>query len=869
MNMKKKIVIVDGNSLLFRAYYATAYGDPNAIMRTSYGVPTNAVFAFSNMFSKILKDMSLGDSIFVGFDADGHTFRKDQYDDYKANRKPAPENLIPQFKIAREYLDALNIKWYEQHGIEADDICGTIAKLASKDDYQVTIYTSDHDYLQLIDKNTTVYLLKTGLSNMEPFDEAHLMDVYDLRPSEIVDFKGLVGDSSDNYPGVPGIGEKTAVKLIKQYGTVPAILDAAPTIKGKLGEKLVNGRQMAEMSYDLAKIRTDEELPFGLSDCIYQGYLFDSANTFAKKYELRQMMNRLPNDLKKGADDSSFKFSIVKKTPADLLTKEKIFLSLNLDFDSYHDDRPLGLSLSDGEETIYLEIDDALKDEELISYLENESFKKAVYDGKASIYSLSKLGIALKGVEDDILLAGYLLDSSVASSPSEIYRSLGLDIDGTEETLLFAEDGNKEKTSKMAYFGMISLEKIHQSLIDNDAMPLYRSIEVPLMKVLSKMEKEGFPLKVDELKEIGQAFIDKKNSLEKEIYAMAGELFNINSPKQIANILYDKLGLKANKNRGTSLAELTSIENEHPIVSKILEYRKYAKLVGTYIDGLVVHVKEDGKIHSYFNQAQTSTGRLSSSSPNLQNISARDEEGKLIRKAFHYDDENISLLSFDYSQIELRVLASLSGSSDYIELFKSGEDVHASTAAKIFGTNDVTSEMRRKAKAVNFAIIYGSTVYGLSEQIGTTPQEAGRIIRNFYSSYPEVGEYLNEIVRTCERQGYVTTMFGRRRYFRDINDPVFSKREAARRAALNAPIQGSAADLIKVAMIKVDEFLSKNKYKTKMVLQIHDELIFAVPNEELGIMKNELKNIMENAVPLPVPLKVSLGEGKTWYDSKD
>ena len=867
--MKKKIVIIDGNSLLFRAYYATAYGDPTAIMRTSYGVPTNAVFAFSNMFSKILKDMSLGDSIFVGFDADGHTFRKDQYDDYKANRKPAPEELIPQFKIAREYLDALNIKWYEQRGIEADDICGTIAKKASNEGYEVTIYTSDHDYLQLIDKNTTVYLLKTGLSNMEPFDENHLMETLGLTPSEVVDFKGLVGDSSDNYPGVPGIGEKTALKLIKEYGTVPAILEAAPNIKGKLGEKLINGRQSAEMSYDLARIRTDEELPFGLSDCIYKGYSFDSANEFAKKYELRQMMNRLPNDLKKGSSDSSFAFKVVEKIPSDILSKRKIGLALNTDFDSYHDDKPIGLAISDGEQTVYMAIEDILKDKELIDCLANENVKKVVYDGKATLYSLYRMGLRVYGIEDDILLAGYLLDSSVNSSPSEIYRSLGLDIDGSEDTLLFSNDNNLEKTAKMAYFAMSSLEKIHQSLSDNDAMPLYRSIEVPLMKVLAKMEQEGFPLKINELKEIGQAFIDKRNALEKEICEMAGEVFNVNSPKQIAVILYDKLGLKCNKNRGTSVAELAAIASEHPIVNKVLEYRKYAKLVSTYIDGLVVHVKDDGKIHSYFNQAQTSTGRLSSSSPNLQNISARDEEGRLIRKAFHYDDENISLLSFDYSQIELRVLASLSGCADYIELFKSGEDVHASTASKIFGTKEVTSEMRRKAKAVNFAIIYGSTIYGLSEQIGTTPQEAGRIIRNFYASYPEVGEFLNGIVKTCERQGYVTTMFGRRRYFRDINDPNFSKREAARRAALNAPIQGSAADLIKVAMIKVDEFLTKNKYKTKMVLQIHDELIFAVPNDELALMEKELKKIMENAVPMPVPLKVSLGEGKTWYDAKD
>ncbi len=866
--MGKKIVVIDGNSLLFRAYYATAYGDPTAIMRTSYGVPTNAIFAFSNMFSKILKELEPADSIFVGFDAEGPTFRRSKYDYYKANRKPAPAELCPQFKIAREFLDSLNIKWYEQSGVEADDICGTIAKLASKDGYEVKIYTSDHDYLQLIDKNSKVYLLKTGLSNMEEYDEAYLKEKVGISPSQVVDFKGLVGDSSDNYPGVHGIGEKTAVKLINEYKTLPSILDAAPNMKGKLGEKLINGRESAKMSYDLARIRTDLELPFSLKDCVYEGYSFEKINEFAKKYELRQLVNRLPTSLKKGDGSSSFEYKEVKEMPIEFEDASLLSLSLDTDFDQYHDVSPLGMALSNGEKTVYVDMNDLAKDEKLLSLLKNEKIEKIVYDGKATIYSLNKKGIEIKGIKDDILLSAYLLDSSVSSSPSEIYRSLGLDIEGNDSGLLFNDD-NKKKTAKMAYFAYSSLDRIIESLKDNEALSLYRSIEIPLMKVLSEMEEEGFPLNVDELKEIGKTFIDKRDMDAKEIYELAKERFNPNSPKQVASILYDKLGLKSNKNRGTSVDDLSLIKDEHPIVNKILEYRKYAKLVSTYIDGLIVHTKDDKKIHSYFNQAQTSTGRLSSSSPNLQNISARDEEGRMIRKAFHYENDDVSLLSFDYSQIELRILASMAGSNDYIDLFKSGEDVHAQTAAKIFDVKEVTPEMRRKAKAVNFAIIYGSTVYGLSEQIGTTPQEAGRIIRNFYSSYPTVGEFLNEIIKGAERQGYVTTMFGRRRYFKDINDPSYNKREAAKRAALNAPIQGSAADLIKIAMIKASDFLHKNKYKTKMVLQIHDELIFAVPKDELSIMKEELKKIMEHAIDLPVPLKVSLGEGHSWYDAKD
>lgn len=867
-HMKKKMVIIDGNSLLFRAYYATAYGDPSAIMRTSYGVPTNAIFAFSNMFSKILKDMKKGDSIFVGFDADGHTFRKDQYEDYKANRKPAPEDLIPQFKIVREFLNALNVKWYEKHGVEADDICGTISKMSADEDYEVTIYTSDHDYLQLINKNVKVSLLKVGLSNMELYDEAYLMEKVGLTPEKIIDFKGLVGDSSDNYPGVKGIGEKTAIKLINEYGSLPNILEAAPSMKGKIGQKIMDDRKNAEMSYDLARIRLDVDLPFSLSDCAYKGYKFDDINAFAKKYELRQLVNRLPTSLKIGEDDKKFAYKEVNVLPESFLSSETVGLALDTSYSEYHDITPSGLAICNGEETVYISIDSLKKDDKALSLLENGNVKKVVYDSKASLYSLDKLGIKLNGITDDILLSAYLLDSGTLSTPSEVYRSLGMDIDGNEDILLF-EDNNKEKIAKMAYFALASISRIKNSLKENEALNLYETIEMPLSKVLAKMEKEGFPLDLDILREIGKGFSEKRDNLEKEICVLADEKFNPSSPKQVAYILYEKLGLSGNKAHGTSVSELTPLIDEHPIVGKILDYRKYAKLVGTYIDGLSAHIKDDHKIHSYFNQAETTTGRLSSSSPNLQNISARDEESKSIRKAFHYNEENLNLMSFDYSQIELRVLADMSGSSSYQELFKEGKDIHYETAKKIFGVSEVTSEMRRKAKAVNFAIIYGSTVYGLSEQIGTSVSEAGNIIASFYRNYPEIGTYLNNIVKTAERQGYVTTMFGRRRYFRDINDPNYAKREAAKRAALNAPIQGSAADLIKIAMIKVDEFLNQNGYKTKMVLQIHDELIFAVPNDELEIMEKEIKNIMESAVSLSVPLKVNMGKGKNFYDIKD
>jgi len=547
----------------------------------------------------------------------------------------------------------------------------------------------------------------------------------------------------------------------------------------------------------------------------------------------------------------------------------KIGLALDIDFSSYHDEEPYGISISFDGVSYYEKIGDVKNDKTLINALENEAIEKDVYDGKASIYALNKMGIKLKGIKNDLLLAAYLLDSMSYSDPALVYSSFGVDIGGKKEVSLLDEGEEDGVTDKMAYYALALVDKATTSLKSVDAYALYSEVEMPLMEVLAKMEIEGFPLHKDKLDEYGDVFKEKKNALEKEIFSFAGESFNINSPKQIADVLYNKMGLKGPKSGGTSVDDLKGLVEENPIVGKILDYRKYAKLIGTYIEGLAPHIKEDGKIHSYFNQAQTTTGRLSSSSPNLQNISARDEEGKLIRQAFYYDEPSMNLLSLDYGQIELRILAALSGCEEYIDVFSSGRDVHTETAKKIFHTEEVTPLERRKAKAVNFAIIYGTTVYGLAEQIGGTPQEASSIIKTFYSTYPEVGTFLNKVISEAESKGYVTTMFGRRRYLREVNDPNYARREAARRAALNAPVQGSAADLIKIAMVKIDKFLAEGKYKTKMVLQIHDELIFKVPDEELETMKEKLSYLMTHAVTLPVKLTVEAGVGKSWYEAKD
>lgn len=868
---KRKIYVVDGNSLLFRAYYATAgYGDESSIMKTSAGIPTNAIFAFGNMLSKILSSFSGGESLFVGFDADSKTFRKQEFAAYKANRKPAPEYLAKQFPISRELLDALNVVHLEVSGIEADDLCGTVAKMASKQGYQVEVFTSDKDYLQLIDENITINLLKRGLSDMERMDPVSMPERFGFSPLQIIDYKGLCGDASDNLPGIPGVGEKTAVKLINEYQSFEKIIEAAENglIKGKLGENIKEHKDLGLECYKLATIKLDAELPFGLEDLVYPGYDFQKMNDFCQKYELKQLAGRLPLKLKIQPEEEKEIAPKSVETLKGIELPETIGLSFDVDEEDYHQAEIQGVAIAAGDEVYYLG-QNCLSDETLKKVLADENIQKDVYDGKAAIYAANRLGIALKGIRFDALLAAYLLDSSIKSEATMVFAHFGIDLTGGEsQQLSLFQEGNMNRTSRIAYFAKAIENKALSELRSNDVYSLYEDIELPLSKVLAQMEIEGFPLDGSELSKIGESFRAKVRSLEKEVTELAGENFNIASPKQVAFILYEKLGLGDGKEKSTSIEALKQIQDQHPIVNKILEYRKYAKLVGTYIDGFLPHIEKDGKIHTYFNQAQTATGRLSSSKPNLQNISARDEEGKLIRKAFYYPDGNYSILSLDYGQIELRVLAALSSCQKYIDVFNAGHDVHTETAKLIFHHDDVTPLERRRAKAVNFAIIYGTTPFGLAEQIEGTPYEAKQIIESFYLAYPEIGAYLRSIIASVERKGYVETMFGRRRYLRDITDGNYMKREAAKRQALNAPVQGSAADMIKIAMLHVDSYLKEGGYESKMVLQIHDELLFKIKKGEEFLI-DKLKALMEEAVSLPVKLTVEGGLGGSWYEAKD
>lgn len=869
MSNKQKITIIDGNSLLFRAYYATAYPGVE-IMRSSDGTPTNAIFAFSNMINKILSDVKEGEAVFVAFDTGKPTFRKKELETYKANRKPAPEDLVKQFPISREFLKAINIYQFEEEGYEGDDIAGSVAKKAEEEGYEVHIYTSDRDFLQLVDSNIFVHIIKKGLSDVAIMTPDKVKEEWGFEPIKIIDYKGLRGDSSDNLPGIPGIGEKTAVKLIQEYGDFDNIIANSDNIKGKIGEAIKANSEIGRISRDLAIILTDLKLPFSIDDLVYKGYEFKSINDFCQKYELKQFMNKVSPKWKT-ADISNlenFKVEIVNKLPE--IKNDKIGIAVDFSDDDYTNADIYGMAFEIDNKHYYIKLDDLKKDEYALSILKDENIKKCSYDFKANKVGLYQHGIEINGNYFDILISAYLADSSTKNVVESVLNKYGVDlvINEQESISLFSQE-NTEKTAKIAYFAYKLEEKAIKELEELSLIDLYRNLEIPLSTTLADMEIEGFPLDKKTLEMYGEEYKKKIDILSKEIYELAGETFNISSPKQIGEILFNKLGLKSNRKSSTSFDNLKELINDHPIVSKILEYRKYSKLLSTYVDGLKVHIHKDGKIHAKFNQALTQTGRLSSSDPNLQNISIRDEEGKMIRKAFYYPNHEYEILSLDYSQIELRVLASLSNCKGLLDIFKSGEDIHAATAKKVFNLEtEPTDAQRRRAKTVNFGIVYGISDWGLADQLEIPVSEAKALISNFYKSFPEISTFFQEIVNNALKDGYVSTLLGRRRYLRELHDSNYQTREFAKRAAMNAPIQGSAADLIKVAMNRVHQKMKEEKLNSKMVLQIHDELIFKVDKNEKDKLYNLVKDTMENALHLAIPLEVDGGFGLDWYSAK-
>lgn len=862
-----KIIVIDGNSLLFRAFYATYY-DPSNIMRTKSGQATNAIFAFSNMITSLLTNLKKGDGIFVGFDAGKDTFRHQEYKDYKANRPELPKDLITQFPIARELLDKLNIVHYECDNLEADDICGIIANKAQKEGYKVYIYTSDKDYLQLIDENITIELIKKGLKDIKEMTPQTFKEEWGFEPIQITDYKGLRGDDSDNLKGIPGVGDKTAKQLISQFGDLESIIQNADT-KTKVGRNIIEFQDNGRMCKHLAIIAKDQEIPIEVNETIYNGYKFNSVSEFANKYEFKSLVSKLPK-LFKQEEKHNEKVDFCEVFDSNSIDfDDKIGIDVDIENVNYHDAVFNGLAFTTSSKTFYISKANLLKDEKLLSILKNPDIKKFAFDFKKVRYVLAKNNIEVNGLFFDLILASYLINSSIKNDIESVLNYYSIDISyATTKNLLF-DDSTKQISIATSFYSIGLFEEIKEKLLARNQYELLVNIEQPLTIVLCDIELEGFPLDKETLLSFKTIYQEKLDILTKEIHLLAGEEFNINSPKQVSHILFEKLNLKSNRKGSTSVEFLEMIKNEHPIISKILEYRKYAKIISTYVDGLIPFIHEDGKVHSTFNQALTTTGRLSSSEPNLQNISTRDEEGKQIRKAFFYKDPTLSILSLDYSQIELRILAHLSDAKSMIEFFNNDEDVHASTAIKIFNLDrEPTSAERRRAKTVNFGIVYGISDYGLSEQLDCPISEAKEIIKNFYQAFPEIKKFLNHLIDDATEKGYAETMFHRRRYLPELQSSQYQVREFAKRAAMNAPIQGSAADLMKVSMIQVYNAIKEKGFKSKIVSQIHDELIFKVYEDEKEEFYKTVKEIMENSVKLKVKLKVDGGYARDWFSAK-
>lgn len=860
----KKMLLMDGNNMLFKAYHATSYG---RMMTTSNGIPTNAVYGFVLMMQKAM-EMIQPDVVLVAWDSGKLTFRHKEYEGYKGKRKEVDQELIVQFPMAREYLDAAGIPRYEQDGIEADDIIGTMAKRYP--DYQINILSSDKDLWQLIDPTTNIYVMKKGLTDILVMDENALQESMGITPLQIIDLKGLMGDASDNIPGVKGVGEKTALKLLQEYKTLEGVYEHIEEIKGKLKEKLENDRENAFLSKHLATIITNAELPFQAEELAFHGYQ-DSVHDFFVKYEMNSFIKKTQVTKKEEPIDCK----VVTKLPSEILCEDSI-LWADTNCENYFDAELYGFAVAKKQKIYYIRLADAQRDVDFLAYL-TSSCHKITYDAKNVYHALYKAGMPFGNISFDVMIAAFLLDGSI-SDYEKLIEKYQLQNQYQKEEV-YGKRGKPKLVDEQERIQYVitqcaNLARIHEQLKseleEKEMLELFETIEMPLTRILFEMEKNGVYTDLQVLDDIAKATEEKINTLSKQIYTYAEKEFNINSPKQLATILYDDLGLKGGgKKRSTAADVLEKLVHVHPIIPLLLEHRKYSKLYSTYAIGLSKHVHGDGKIHTIFNQTQTQTGRLSSSEPNLQNISVRDEEGKEIRKAF-VASEGHTLMSADYSQIELRMLAHMADEHEMIDAFNHGIDIHTKTAMQIFDAaqEDVDANMRRSAKTVNFGIVYGQSDFGLSEQLGISRKEAHSFIEKYFASYPNIKTFMDETIAFCEAHGYVKTLFQRRRYIKEINDKNYMMREFGKRAAMNAPIQGSAADLIKVAMIRIDEDMKQRKLKSRMILQIHDELIFDVLDEELDIMKEVVEKGMQNAMQLKVPLIAEATTGKNWYDAK-
>lgn len=866
----EELILIDGNSLLFKAFYATSYTGNYMVNRN--GIPTNGVYGFARMVEKIISTNPK--YVIVAFDHGKKTFRNELLDTYKATRKETPQELVPQFALAREYLTAHNITWYEIEGYEGDDIIGTLVDFGEKNNLKVSVYTGDKDANQLISSQTTIYRTVKGVTELDIYNEQTLLDKYGLKPDQFRDFLGLMGDSSDNIPGIKGVGEKTALKLLHQYGTIEGLQEHQDEIKGKMGEKIRAGMEDALMSKKVATILRDIPIDVDLEKATYQGYDYETLKSFYEKYDMNSLIKSMTTE---AAPKKELKLEIVDHMPE--ITKDSAVYPSIYDT-NYHRSIILGYGIYNDEQAYFISYENALKDELFLAYLKDENKKKYGYDIKSAVIGSRWNGIEINGYTFDLSLASYVLEPAIKEELK--YVCTHFDYEGVQyDEEVFGKGAKKHiPEDDILASHIVSKAKaiyelkdvVTKELKDKNQYELYENIELPVTRILGEMEFAGTEIDLDVLKEMDTAFDETIEKLANDIYRISGTTFNISSPKQLGQVLFEDLGLKGGKKTktgySTSQDVLEKIIDAHPVVPLVLEYRMLTKLSSTYLKGLQEQVFPDNKIHTIYKQTLTHTGRLSSVDPNLQNIPVRSEEGKLIRKAFV--SHNGYLVSFDYSQIELRILAHMAHVTNLIDAFNQGKDIHRHTAALVFGVKDeeVTPQMRSQAKAVNFGIIYGMSEFRLSKDIGMSISEARDFINKYFETYPEVKTYMDEVVETCKKQGYVSTLLNRKRYIPTINDKNFMVRQQAQRYAMNTPIQGTGADILKLAMIEVDKALKEKNLKSQMILQVHDELIFDVFEDELEEVMSLVKEKMENCIKMDVPLIVEGNYAKNWCELK-
>lgn len=885
--MKDKFLIIDGSSLIHRAFYAWP------LLTNKAGEFTNAVYGLAVMLNKVL-ETEKPRKVVICFDKSRITFRTNIFADYKGNRGETPEELKPQFELAKVLVDNMGIAWEEIENYEADDIIGTLARLGSQKN-DVVILTGDRDSFQLINDNAIVMLTKKGITSTEVWDKKKLMEHYGLNPQQMIDLKSLMGDASDNIPGISGIGEKTALKLLKEYGSLDNVLANAENIKAKgLRTKVLSGKDSAVLSYKLAVIDQymNEKYP-QLADLERYNYenipLAENKNliNFYKNMNFNSLLKTADLKPKKGIFDD---VQIIADSSAEKVSSDELFSSLSeknsvktdIDFNKLTDDLKIVgsfamcvyknflaifYSKNNKNNIIVAPLVSFAKNADFVEILEDENITKTTYQGKKLIVIFGRKGICLKGIKNDIELMAYLLDPTAGS-----YEPHKLAVEYMRQQDIVEKEYSEEEIATLNVRLIPGLyESLLNKLKENQLFDLYENLELPLSFVLADMEIEGITVDKEVLRNIDIELSAAEADLTSQIYDLAGRSFNINSPKQLGEILFVEMGIPPVKKTKTGFSTnqevLETLTADYPIASLILQYRTVSKLRSTYAVGLQALIEDDGKIHTSFNQTVTATGRLSSADPNLQNIPIREEMGRKLRKAFKPQSGNL-LVSADYSQIELRVLADISGDKVLQESFIKGEDIHARTAAEVFGVDikDVNREQRRRAKAVNFGIVYGISDYGLSRDLGITRAESKEYIEKYLAGYDGVRFYMKDIVEQGKKKGYVETLLGRKRWLPDLRNRNYNLRSFAERTALNTPIQGTAADIMKIAMLNISAKLKNSNLKTKMLLQVHDELIFDVPKDEIKDVVSIIKDGMENAYDLAVPMTVDVKMGTNWYD---